>query len=578
MGTKSPQIAADDFTRRFSLRAGNLMWLLGAGASASAGIPTAWDMVWEFKQLLFISQRRVSPQTVADLSNPAIRAQLQAHIDGSEQFPPSGTADEYAALFESVYPAEADRRAFLDAKTTGAKPSFGHLALATLMRAQLARLVWTTNFDPLVADACAKVFEATGPLTTVALDAPDLAVQVIGDGRWPVEIKLHGDFRSRRLKNTTDELRHQDARLRQVLVNSCRRFELVVVGYSGRDDSIMDALEEALTRPGAFPAGLFWLHRGDDPPLPRVGRLLARAAGMSVEAALVSVENFDEVLRDLIRPINEIDTKALDTFAAERRRWSAAPRPVGGGGWPVVRLNALPIIHAPSVCRLVVCQIGGHTEAREAVQQAQVNVLVARTKSGVLAYGADADVRTAFGAHGITDFGLHTIETKRLRYESGERGLLRKSLARSIVRHRGLNVIHRRSADLLTPTDPQDGAWMTLRSLVGALSGSVQDHLELSWREGISARLDWADDRLWLLIDPCTVFDGVTDDNKAFAADFARERTVRRYNRLLNDLIAFWASHLARDGDELRALGVGDGIDAVFRLSSDTGFSRRVRA
>ena len=40
------------------------------------------------------------------------------------------------------------------------------------MRAQLTRLVWTTNVDPLVADACAKVYDATGPLTTVALDGP----------------------------------------------------------------------------------------------------------------------------------------------------------------------------------------------------------------------------------------------------------------------------------------------------------------------------------------------------------------------------------------------------------------------
>ena len=68
-----PQIDADDFSRRFSLRASNLMWLLGAGASASAGIPTANDMVWEFKQLLFVSQRRVPPRAVADLSNQATR-------------------------------------------------------------------------------------------------------------------------------------------------------------------------------------------------------------------------------------------------------------------------------------------------------------------------------------------------------------------------------------------------------------------------------------------------------------------------------------------------------------------------
>lgn len=134
--------------------------------------------MWEFKQQLFLSQRRVSPQAVADLSSPVIRAQLQAHIDSSQSLPPPGAPDEYAALFEAVYPAEIDRRAFLDAKMTGARPSYGHVALATLMRAQLARLVWTTNFDPLVADACARVYGGTGALTTVVLDAPDLARNV----------------------------------------------------------------------------------------------------------------------------------------------------------------------------------------------------------------------------------------------------------------------------------------------------------------------------------------------------------------------------------------------------------------
>ena len=346
-GTALPEIAADDFARRFSLRSGNLMWLLGAGSSASAGIPTAGDMIWEFKQTLFVSQRRVSPKMVADLSSPAIRVQLQAHIDSSGRLPPPGAPEEYAALFEAVYPAEADRRIYLESKMRGAKPSYGHLALATLMRAQLSRLVWTTNFDPLVADACAKVYDSTGHLTTVALDAPELAKQCIDEGRWPVEVKIHGDFRSRRLKNTPDELRLQDERLRQVLVESCRRFGLIVAGYSGRDSSVMDALDQAV-QTGAFPAGLFWFHRGEEPPAPRVHDLLAKAVSLQVEAALVRIENFDEIMRDLIRLKPGIDTTVLQGFALDRRRWSAAPAPAGSLGWPVIRLNAFLLFKCPA--------------------------------------------------------------------------------------------------------------------------------------------------------------------------------------------------------------------------------------
>ena len=58
------EVTLDDFPRRFELRATSLMWFLGAGASASAGIPTASDLIWELKQKLFVSQQQVSCQTV----------------------------------------------------------------------------------------------------------------------------------------------------------------------------------------------------------------------------------------------------------------------------------------------------------------------------------------------------------------------------------------------------------------------------------------------------------------------------------------------------------------------------------
>ena len=288
------------------------MWLVGAGASASAGIPTAWDMIWEFKQQLYVSQRRVSPKSVADLSNPAVRRSIQAFIDGLDQFPSTGAPDEYAALFEAAYPSEHDRRTYIAAKLSGAKPSFGHIALAALMKAGRTRAVWTTNFDPLVADACAKVYDGTGHLTTVALDAPDLARDVLNCGRWPAEIKLHGDFRSRRLKNTNDELRRQDAILRDLLVSACGRSGLIVAGYSGRDDSVMETLEEVLKKTSPFPGGLFWLHRGEDPPLPKVSDFLVKAAAKNVDGGLVVIENFDETLRDLVRLLKDLDMTALE--------------------------------------------------------------------------------------------------------------------------------------------------------------------------------------------------------------------------------------------------------------------------
>ena len=564
--------------RRFQLRSPNLMWLLGAGSSASAGIPTAIDMLWDFKQRLYISQHKVSRQVVTDLSNPSVREKLQTNIASLERLPPAGAPDEYAALFEEVYPSELDRHTFLRAKIVGAKPSYGQLALATLMRAGYTRLIWTTNFDPLIADACATIFETTGALTTVNLDVPDLAKQAIEEEQWPIEIKLHGDFRSRSLKNTQDELRQQDQNLRKILVNSCQRFGLVVAGYSGRDESVMNTLKEAVQHASAFPSGLFWLHRGEESPSPGVIQLLNQATIRGIEALLVPIENFDEILRDLVRQIDDIDTTTLDTFFTEKRNWTAAPRLVGSGSWPVVRLNALQVLHSPSMCRRVVCNIGGLAETRNAIKQASVEVIAARIRASVLAFGADLDIREAFQQYNITNFDVHTFDIKRLRYESSERGLLREGLTRALARQRDMEVIRRRSTDLLVPANLEDDSWKPLKDLVGSISGNVQDRPELVWREGVGIRLDWANNRLWVLFEPRTVFLDISDENKIAAATFAQARAVKRYNRQLNDLIAFWSEYLSQNEEVLRALGIGDGIDATYKLSKITSFSRRLRA
>jgi hypothetical protein len=296
-----------------------------------------------------------------------------------------------------------------------------------------------------------------------------------------------------------------------------------------------------------------------------------------VDGGLVRIENFDETLRDLVRLMTSLDTGFLDAFSLGRQRWTAPARAGGNRGFPVVRLNGLPLEMTPTVCRRVVCKIGGHTEVRAAIEAAGVDVLAGRTRGGILAFGSDADVRSAFGSFEITEFDLHAIEARRLRYDSGERGLLREALSRALIRDGLLHLTRRRHLDLLWPALPEDIVWDPLKKIVGRLSGIVEGHSELQWHEGIGTRLEWANDRLWLVFEPRTIFQGVTDENRAASTDFGRERTVRRYNRQLNDLIAFWGARLAQQGADQRALNVGSGVDATFRLSADTAFSRRVR-
>ena len=338
----------------------------------------------------------------------------------------------------------------------------------------------------------------------------------------------------------------------------------------------MGALEEAVGYIGACPAGLFWLHRGDDLPLPRVCKLLAHCNNRGIESGLLRIENFDETLRDVIRLTEEVDTEGLDSFSKEKRRWGAAPRVSGRGGWPVVRLNALPLIDVPSVCRRVICSIGNTAEVQDAIGRANTNIVAVRSAGGVLAFGGDTDVRATFEQYGIKEFELYTLETRRQRYESTERNLLRKALTRGLSRGRDLRVISRRGEDLLVPANPDADAWRPLRKLVGATWGKAGPQDTLSWYEGIGVRLEWADGRLWLLVEPRTVFDRIDEGSKAIAAEVVSKRTAERYNRKLNALIGYWTEWLLAGGSKFRSIGISDGIDAVFRISPTTGFSRRV--
>ncbi len=552
------------------------MWFLGAGASAAAGIPTAGDMIWEFKQKLFVSQRRAAPEIVADLSSAGVREYLQSHVDSTNSLPQEGASSEYSALFEAVFPAEADRRAYLDVKLGGAKPSYGHIALASLMKANHTRIVWTTNFDPLVADACAKVFDGTGALTSLSLGmGAELASKAMADSRWPIEVKLHGDFRFRQLKNTNEELRQQEGELRKLLIEACCRSGLVVCGYSGRDDSIMTTLEEAAALPGAFPAGLFWLHRGDGAPYERVSDLLALAHSRDIEAALVRVQSFDEVLRDLVRLVPNFDAKPVESFGKQREVRSAAPAVGGKAHWPVVRLNGLRVEQMPTVFRRVVCGVGGTREVRDAIEKAGVNVIAARTQRGVLAFGGDSDVRQAFASFGVEDFDLAQVDVRRLRYDSVERGLLRDAIVRALCRHRNLAHIRKRTTDLLYPKSVDEPELQALKALVSPLGGTLPKFPEVQWREGCGIRLEWASDSLWLLLEPNPIFLNLNGENKAAASVFGRERTFKRYNQTLDALVNFWANFFLGDGGEVHALGVATGVDAAFKFGTRTAFTRR---
>ena len=89
-------------------------------------------------------------------------------------------------------------------------------------------------------------------------------------------------------------------------------------------------------------------------------------------------------------------------------------------------------------------------------------------------------------------------------------------------------------------------------------------------------QLEWADERLWLVIDPRPIALDTTEESRAAAAAFIKEKTFNRYNERANGLISFWSTFLAASGASLRALNLTTGVDAVFVLSPENAFSGRL--
>jgi len=568
----------DEFFRLYPLRARNLMWLLGAGASVAAGVPSAYDLIWLFKRMIYCSRERIAAERLPDLSNDVFRRHLQAYFDSTGEFPKENDPAEYAVYFERALPDEQDRRRYLEQLLSTASPSYGHLVLAHLISLDRVRLVWTTNFDRLIEDAVAKISGTTSTLTVSTIHNPEVARDALNDSRWPLLIKLHGDFHSSRLKNIPSELLRQDDDLRQELARASQRFGLMVIGYSGRDASIMDTLDQIVATPNALPQGLFWFHRAEQPPATRVSNLIKRAREAGVRAEVLQIETFDEFLGDLATLVEGLYERVKSSLSPSDIRLTDASVPEPGSGWPILRMNALPVISFPEVVRRVDCAIGGTAAVRKAVQDASVDVIAVRSKEGVLAFGSDKDVRTAFDPYGIREFDLISVDHDKLAKEAAQWSLLYDAITHALVRELPLVMKRRRHPKILA-LDPSrvlaDGHSLLrpLISAVGSLSGHIRG-TNLQWIEAFRIRIEYRLNRLWLLIEPCLWVEG--EGNEEEAKRFVLDRLNKRFNKTWNAILDAWVHVIIPERErEFRALGITDGVDAVFTVSSVTAFSRR---
>lgn len=593
------QITGRQFATKFALRSEQFAWFLGAGASASGRIPTGYDMITDFKATLFC-QGSGTPRKELDPSDPIWKARIDLFLAQQGTLPPAGDPTEYARAFEAVYPGVEDRRTYIAQKVQQGRPSFAHRVLASMLATGRVPCVFTTNFDNLVEAATtiarSKVDSAKHKeLTVAAIDSADRAARCLRENDWPLLAKIHGDFQSVDLKNTEDELAAQDARMRAVLVESSKRFALIVVGYSGRDASVMSALGEALAVEGAYPGGIYWMKRSASGLLPEVRQFLETASSKGVSANLLVSETFDELAGDLADALSFEEALQRHIHeAGPRKAVGAVPLPTNEARQdPILRCSALRVMQMPSVARRISLKKSASIlEVRDLLKAAKAGGSIAAAGKDFAAFGSDEKILAALAPFEPSLAGEITLDPER---DSWALGLLYDAFVRAVCRGRPLHARLRRKGHRVLisgdfPDEDSEHRTKRLKALGplraaydGPLYGRVPA-LDLPFTEALDLRLELVDGKWWCVFDAFTNVDlpllevvpeGEPQPLRALnpAADWLRERWAQRYNRKWSSIIGAWSQILS---GEARAcwLKDGEGIDAVFNVGAVSAWSR----
>jgi hypothetical protein len=453
--------------------------------------------------------------------------------------------------------------------------------------------VFTTNFDTVVEKAMAEV--AARSLAAFHLEGSRSALPAFNNEEFPLYCKLHGDFRHDSIKNLPQDLAAQNADLSACLVKAASRFGLVIAGYSGRDESVMATLRDALKTAGAFPHGLYWTGMKRGGIAPAVADLLAEAKQAGVDAHFVTIETFDTLMLRLWRNIENKDPK----FDAKVRRTQVArvtiPLPPAGTGTPLLRLNALPLLSLPKTCQALTFRKPKEwTDLRAASYNTDGNLIFTKADrvwcwgSKTLLAGEFADLSSSepFDLAGkLADLDNNTVL----------KAFLEQALARALAQGKPLLVKTDRSGSYVIADRHADDHVLLepLRSVVGAPFGDIAglfapvteehpDPYKISWAESVKVSIEIKDQKSWLLLAPNVWI--WPRRARETAEEFLDKRRGDRFNDRHNAILDAWIRVLLGTADPttpVRITAFDQGSEAEnpeFEIGVRTGYARRAIA
>ena len=279
----------------------NYSIFLGAGASRSSGIATANELIKEWMLELyeryenkpFIIDRKqedLDNSETCDKSNDELIYDSLKKYFEREHSSWFDVTNPYSSLFEKKFDLAPQRRRFVEQEVDNKLPSIGYAYLVSLVENNYFNAIFTTNFDDLLNEAFYQL-SSTRPIVC----AHDSSVHSISiSSKRPKIIKLHGDYLFEDIKSTLRETESLEHNTKDKLIEFCKEYGLIFLGYAGNDRSIMDVIDTLIKNDTYLKNGIYWCVRKEDYINPTLKSLFWKE-----KVYPVIIEGFDEFFSEV---------------------------------------------------------------------------------------------------------------------------------------------------------------------------------------------------------------------------------------------------------------------------------------
>ena len=292
------------------------IFLLGAGASVSSGVPLAGEMAEKIVQWGYrVAKWAPGSGNTSFLEGPYVpRSDWLRWLEKKEWYQVgSELVDNYPHVVEDILrPQETRREFFIEITHPKVPIGQGYKRLAELMAQGCVRTILTTNFDTILPEFCQ---QNRRPHYVELIQTEADYTKFSYSRLHPQIIYLHGSVEHYTDKNTLTEINEKlDPVLVSELVRLLRDHPLIVIGYRGAEPSVMKhLLLDHVDESRGYRHGIYWCvqnyKKENANNLAPFVRELADQVSRNFQ--IVSIDGFDEVMNELWRYVRHLQPDSV---------------------------------------------------------------------------------------------------------------------------------------------------------------------------------------------------------------------------------------------------------------------------